>query len=374
MPLPKTLSTLLRLPTAAFTETAVLAFIKDTCRRLSGVTCRPDRHGNLLACYRHRPGTATPLVFAAHTDHPAFVAREMADGRTLRADFRGGVLSNYFAGGRVRFWSGGHWIKARVQEVTKTLPVPTQGPGVTRPTEALLRVSGPVERDAPGIWDLPDPVLKGDVLHAGPCDDLAGVAALLELLTRLSRKRAQAEVHCLFTRAEEVGFIGAIAAAKSRSVPRKRAIIAIEMSKALPNARIGDGPVLRVGDRLSTFSPELTAFCRTVADQLTKRRKKFAYQRKLMDGGACESTAYSAFGYQTTCICLPLGNYHNMDAERGRIAPEYISITDWRNMTDWFEALVLAEPGFGPSNRIREDLERSFSKFEALLGTRRRTR
>ena len=31
-----------------------------------------------------------------------------------------------------------------------------------------------------------------------------------------------------------------------------------------------------------------------------------------MPGGACEATAFSAYGYESTCLCLPLGNYHNM--------------------------------------------------------------
>ena len=291
----------------------------------------------------------------------------MIDRRTLRAAFRGGVLSPYFDGARVRFWSGGDWIKGKVTELTKTVAVPRLGPGVTRPEEALLRVSQPVEPNAPGVWDLPDPVLRGDRLHARPCDDIAGVAALLTMLQRLSQKYARAEVFCLFTRAEEVGFIGAIGAAKARTIPRKLPIIVIEMSKELPNARIGDGPVIRVGDRMSIFTPKLTAFCERVAQKLAKRRGTFAFQRKLMDGGACEATAYVAYGYQANCICLPLGNYHNMDTARGRIANEFISLSDWKRMVALFEALVLDEQGYGDDPSLRNELDKSLASHMSLL-------
>ena len=369
MPLPKILKDLLNLPTAAFVESHVLTYIKDTCRGLKGVTCRPDRYGNLLVRYRHRPRGTTPLVFAAHTDHPGFVAQEMRDRRTVRAAFRGGVMSSYVDGAKVRFWSGDHWVKGKVLELTKTTPVPRFGPGASRPDEALLRVSEPIARNAPGMWDLPAPALKGDRVHACACDDIAGVAALLDLLQRLSKKQLRADVYCLFTRAEEVGFIGAIGAAQVHSIPKKLPVIVIEMSKELPNARIGDGPVLRVGDRLSIFTPELIAFCGDVAQKLSRRRRTFAFQRKLMDGGACESTAFMTYGYQTMCLCLPLGNYHNMDTDRGKIANEYISVSDWRNLSHWFEALVTDEAGYGGGGEspLQKDFDRSLKSYQSLF-------
>ena len=65
--------------------------------------------------------------------------------------------------------------------------------------------------------------------------------------------------------------------------------------------------MLRVGDRMSVFSPRLEGYCRQTADELARKDRAFRYQRKLMDGGACESTAFGAYGYdaagvrQTTC-------------------------------------------------------------------------
>ena len=87
--------------------------------------------------------------------------------------------------------------------------------------------------------------------------------------------------------------------------------------------------------RKSVFRP------RYLIDELRKQ-PNFRYQRKLMAGGACEATTFAGYGYQSTCICLPLGNYHNMrdidDVLAGvrpaRVGPEYISVSDYHGMID----------------------------------------
>ncbi len=119
---------------------------------------------------------------------------------------------------------------------------------------------------------------------------------------------------------------------------------------------------------MSVFTPELTDWCGQVAQKLAQRRRKFAFQRKLMDGGTCESTAYVAFGYQATGLCLALGNYHNMNEKTGKLDSEYVSVTDWRNLSHWFEALVLDEPGFvSGASKVKADLETGFSKYAPFL-------
>ncbi|MFQ5805103.1 MAG: M20/M25/M40 family metallo-hydrolase [Phycisphaerae bacterium] len=368
MPLPKILRDLLSVPTAAFVESAVMEYVRRFCRRTAGVSARFDRYGNLLARYRNRPRAVTPLVFSAHTDHPGFIAQEMLDERTLRAAFRGGVAAEYFANAKVRFWSDGRQVNGKVLEVTKARRVRRGAETRYVPEETTLRVRVAVEGNSPGMWDLPAAFERDGNVYARDCDDIAGCAAMLALLNRLSRRKARADVYCLFTRAEEVGFIGAIGAAKAGTVSKKWPIIAIETSSELPNARIGDGPILRVGDRMSVFTPSVTAFCDRVAQKLIKRRKRFHFQRKLMDGGSCESTAFAAYGYLATGICLALGNYHNMDESRQKIACEYISLEDWKLMVDWFEALVLDETGYQADDpTVREGFDESFAKWLPLL-------
>jgi endoglucanase len=308
------------------------------------------------------------LVFTAHTDHPGFVALKMRNVRTLRAAFRGWVEPEYFVGTKVRFWSGGRWVSGKVEQILKTAKLYRMIGRTARPEEVAVRVAGAVEAQSPGMWDLPDPYEKNGCVYARGCDDIAGCAAMLALLERLSRRRARADVYCLFTRAEEVGFVGAIGAAKTGTIPKRLPIIAIETSKALMNAKIGDGPILRVGDKSSVFTPEVTAFCYRVAQDLAEKKKTFRYQRKLMDGGTCESTAYYAYGYAATGMCVALGNYHNMDMERKRIDSEYISLADWHGMVDWFEALALAAPGYGVENdTMRKGLEKRFADWQKYL-------
>jgi endoglucanase len=369
MAVPKIFKDLLSLPTASFVEHEVQTYVRAFCRRRRFVSASSDTFGNLLVRYRYRPTRVTPLVFSAHMDHPGFVARERVDKHTLRADFRGGVTSEYFPGARVWFHGRGGRVSARVLQVTKARKL-VRGPLTYNvPEETLLRVRRPVEPGTAGVWALPAATERNGKVHGRACDDIAGCAAMLVLLDRLSRQRARAEVYCLFTRAEEVGFIGAIGAAKAGTVSKRWPIVAIETSTELPNARVGDGPILRVGDRMSVFEPGVTRFCGRVAQELAQRRRKFRFQRRLMDGGSCESTAFLAYGYLATGICLALGNYHNMDKTRGKLAREYISLDDWKLMVDWFEALALDPEGYVPrDSSLRGEFDASFARWRPLLG------
>lgn len=367
--LPVVLRDILSLPTAAFVEDAVADFVRAFCKKLPGVRLKADRWGNLLTHYRRGRARGTPLVFSAHMDHPGFAALKMTGEKQLRAAFRGWVEPEFFVGTGVRFWDGNAWVRGRVRRITKVAKVYRMIGRTARPEEVEIEIARAVPAGAPGMWDLPDPALKGGLVSARGCDDLAGCAAMLTLLERLSRSKASGAVYCLFTRAEEVGFVGALGAVQAGTVPKRLPVISIETSKALPNAPIGEGPVLRVGDKSSIFTPELTAYCERVAAKLKDRKPKFRYQRKLMDGGTCEATAFYAYGYAATGICVPLGNYHNMNTEHKRIDSEKISLSDWENMVDWFEALVRDEQGYrpGPSAPLRKNLDQRFAQWGKLL-------
>ncbi len=342
-------------PTAPFVETAGLAFLHEFTAQRPALAARRDGFGNLLVRYRRGPVKRgfRPILFAAHLDHPGFVAERMEDGRTLRAAWRGWVRPEYFKGARVRFRQDGGWVRGRIVSI-----VSARGGGRTRrakptartsarsfgaespPRAALVRVAESVRPGAPGMWDFPDAAVSRHLLKARACDDVAGVGAILCMLDSLCRKRVRGACYALFTRAEEVGFAGALAACANGFVPRRCVVVAIECSKAITGVAMGGGPVLRVGDKATVFTPAATAFCQSVAEDLAVRDSGFRYQRKLMDGGTCESTVYCHYGYDATGICLPLLNYHNMDTERRRIAPEMIDLRDLENLIKWFEALV----------------------------------
>jgi len=130
-----------------------------------------------------------------------------------------------------------------------------------------------------------------------------------------------------------VGFHGALTVAAGGRLPRNSLIVSLETSRELPPVKMGQGMILRVGDRTSIFDSTATRFLSEVAAGLSARRKTFRSQRALMSGGTCEATAYQEFGFQTAAVCVALGNYHNC-GERGRIAAEFVSRADACGMVD----------------------------------------
>ena len=54
----------------------------------------------------------------------------------------------------------------------------------------------------------------------------------------------------------------------------------------------------------------------------------FKSQRQLMSGGVCEASAFALYGYKTTGLAFPLGNYHN-GAPGDAIGAEYIHRDDF---------------------------------------------
>jgi len=359
----KILTEVLSLPTAPYAEHAVIDRIRRFCTRRNALSLTEDRVGNLLVRYRRGRGTVRhPVCLTAHVDHPGFVAERMTHPKTLLARWRGGVRRSYFVGTGVRFWVDGCWVRGKVKSVR------AEGSGAdARVQTASITVPAAVPEGAVGMWDLPEAKINRRFIRARGCDDMTGVAGMLCCLDALCRRRLVGNGYFLFTRAEEVGFAGALAACRLKTIPQKCIVVAVETSSELPSARIGDGPVLRVGDKMSIYTPAATAFCRTVADALAKRDKSFTYQRKLMDGGTCEASAYCDFGYQATGICLALGNYHNMDTKLRRIASEYVSTPDFESMVKWFVALAQSGKSYTEHDadfraRLR-DLEKGSAKL-----------
>lgn len=350
----------LSLPTAPFAEHKVIAYIERFCARRKPLMLARDAAGNVLVHLQQgKRRVAHPVCITAHLDHPGFVADRMMAKNRLRAFWRGGVPPEYFPDARVRFDVDGRWIRGRVRSTRTVLR-----DGQRRVDTAVIDVPAAVPSGSAGMWDFPDPVIRGTRIHARGCDDLAGAAAMLCAIETLVRRRHPCDAYFLFTRAEEVGFIGAIAAAKSGTIPRQCCVVAMETSAERPHAKMGDGPILRVGDRASTFTPAATGWCHRVARELAAADSSFIYQRKLMDGGTCESSAYCTLGYDATGLCVALGNYHNVDAKRKKLGPEYVDLRDLENMVKWFIALARTPHSYTGhddtlATRLRE-LERNY--------------
>ena len=75
------------------------------------------------------------------------------------------------------------------------------------------------------MFDLVDFELDGEYIRMRAVDDLAGCASALSAMARLVRSGQQPEgdVYALFTRAEEIGLVGARLAAENGLLPASHA-------------------------------------------------------------------------------------------------------------------------------------------------------
>lgn len=352
----------------------MVAFVERWARGVPGARLTRDTSGNLHIELEGAPRGGRPIYFTAHLDHPAFVVERVIGPGSLLLSFRGGVLAPYFEEGRVRVHD------ARGGSHAGTLKG-KQGPVHGVLDAYLLELEGGTDGVSVGdvgVWDLPAPECVDGIVHATACDDLAAAAAAMGAFEVLASQPRQ-DVRLLFTLAEEIGFVGAIGSClpgRPATMAMDARVIALENSRSFADSPIGGGPVVRVGDRISVFSPGITALmagcCERVAQREKERGREWKWQRKLMAGGACEASVFCHAGYEATCLCLPLGNYHNMaelervqggtHAGRARIEREYIARSDFEGLVDLLVEVGLDLPPASPLAERFEKLwrERSF--------------
>ena len=321
---------LLHNPTAPYREHHVRAFIMEFCRQRN-IAVRIDAVGNLIATYG-APYKNTVFAFAAHMDHPGFLIEKDSVRKRTTALFYGGVAESYFKTASVKIFTADGPVKAQATR--------TQFDLKKRFRKVWLRTEGDVQAGDFGMWDLPACRIQGDRLYSRACDDLVGCVSVLALLDELHRRRIRKKVQAVFSVAEESGLHGVKHLCMTKQIAKSTNLIAIETSSELPTAKMGDGVVVRVGDASDIFTPALTAFLVQCARDMRSNDKAFKFQRKLMDGGSCESTVYNRFGYTNAAVCIPLGNYHNQNRRTGKIASEYVSLGDLESMVKLFLAIV----------------------------------
>lgn len=343
-------------PTAAGHERRVIAWIRRWVSERPALVLTEDASGNLHIANPAWAGKgASPVYFTAHMDHPAFVVVG-ADEGVAELGFRGGVMEDYFLDARVTIHTedAGPVGARLIGRTDVKVPFPVYRAELDSAVRAIR--AGDV-----ATWELPSAVIDHGNIYTHACDDLAALAAALAAYdVLLSEPPApEQDVRLIFTRAEEIGFIGAIGACRDETIQRGSRVLALENSRSFDDSPIGGGPIVRVGDRLSIFSPGLTASVAKRAEEIaggashTASQKLSAapawkWQRKLMAGGACEATVFCTYGYDATCICLPLGNYHNMadlaavqagtNTSPAKIGPEFIAIADFDGLVDLLAA------------------------------------
>ena len=309
-------------PAVAFYEDGVATAIKSVLKELD-LSYQQDGYGNIMVRLSGQQADAVPLALVAHMDHPGFEAISTHQ-EYLVCQALGGVPPSSFE------------TKVPLHVVLpdgKRLPATSAGRfGEEKDRQILVRLAEPRYLELPHqvVFDLPDFQVDGELIRMRAADDLAGCAAILTALARLnlSGQKSAGDVYGVFTRAEEVGLMGARLLAESGIIPPDSLIVSAEYSRALPGAEMGSGPVIRVGDAGMTFNADAEAALLRAREKLQSGPGSFKVQRQLMSGGVCEATAFAAYGYRTTGIAFPLGNYHNA-APDGEVRAEYIHLDDY---------------------------------------------
>jgi putative aminopeptidase FrvX len=326
----KLASRLMRHPAAPFHEHAVRVEVQKICDE-HALPFERDRYGNLLVRLQNSK-RQRPFVMAAHMDHPGFdvIPDKRNSGHLVR--FQGGVPIDYFRPGiNIRLMPGA--IPAKLGEQVgndRTFEIEVSKPPESQPTFA--------------VWELVD-FRATDLIVGRACDDLIGVTSILATMIELKNARARVNVIGVISRAEEIGFRGVLSLSNTKLLPRNSLVISLETSRELPGVKMGEGVILRVGDKTSVFDSKAMRFLAEVATELKTRRKDFKFQRALMYGGTCEATAFQEFGYQTGAVCIALGNYHNC-AANNKIAAEYVNVADACGMVDLLVSAAKQMPNF----------------------------
>ncbi len=374
---------LLSRPTAPFREHHVIRQIGEILER-GRVPAFQDTSGNWVV------GVASPAAykrllcetgetlkfFIAHMDHPGFHGARWVTPEDLEIKWHGGAPAKHVQGARVwlaneRAHLGDGFFTEVVLDASKRR---LMGGNIhvnfaLSPRPRANTLFGGFAFRAP-VWR------SGKRLYTQAADDLIGVFALLNTALTLYRRRTSAAPAFLglITRAEEVGFVGALAhfdLGWLAAARRPLMCISLEASRTLPGACIGKGPIVRLGDKCTVFSAQGIA----VLTELAARLLPNAHQRRIMDGGACEATAAIAYGLPAIGISVPLGNYHNQGLEGGPDcahalgpAPEFVHLDDVAGMLTLCTGLMQKDlPWPDAFAQQRQRLQKTLHKYRPLL-------
>ena len=191
-------------PTAPFHEYRVRETLLDLLAGMLHVSVEEDNFGNLIARYK-RGRKRAHFAFGAHMDHPGWVKMgagaegEYEAARRSVWEFLGGVPESYRKKPKLEFF------------------------------------------DEFAMWDLPGMEERDGFVHSRACDDLINCATIVGLFHELERNEIEATCYGIFTRAEEVGFVGATEMAKEWSFPGGVTFISLESQCAGAGGSIWEG-------------------------------------------------------------------------------------------------------------------------------------
>ncbi len=376
---------ILATPSAPFREGLVLKVIERALSEQKVPHFR-DPAGNLVIgtqsretyLAKVRTDSSEPIrLFIAHMDHPGFIGSQYRSDGLLEVEWHGGSPSAHLAGARV--WLATHEGPigdGRMMEATMT----PSGRSIAR---AVIQLPEHFEKSRSKATDLfggfgfRSPAWEENgIAYTKAADDLVGSFAIVSLAMELNAQNPGADLPFLglLTRAEEVGFIGALHHFELgwfKEAHRPVIAVSLETSRTLPGAEIGKGPVVRLGDKFGVFEPRALRVLTQVAAQVLPG----AHQKRVMDGGTCEATAAVCAGMTAIGISVPLGNYHNQSLEGGPDAaphmgpaPEFVHLGDVAGLLKLCEGLM--RPGMNWTNPFEpqhREFQEDLAKYQALM-------
>lgn len=377
---------LLSQPTAPFREQHVVKLAGAVLGE-AGIPFFADPAGNLVIGAGSRADvlrllretSPEPLrVFIAHMDHPGFHGTRWIAPNVLRVRWHGGSPVKHLQGSRVWLASDGGFEGIGVMRNARLKKHGWSIDTADVHVADALPHPRPQAKTLYGGFDFRQPVWKsGSRLYTRAADDLVGVFCILATALSVFGKRKTAirpPFLGLLTRAEEVGFVGALAHFELgwlRQARRKIVCVSLEASRTLPGALVGKGPVVRLGDRRTPFDAAYTQVLSQLAEELLPGR----HQRRIMDGGSCEGSAATAYGFPAIAMAVPLGNYHNQGLEggpdcRGALgpAPEFVHLDDIEGQYELCLALMRnGLPWQDPWQSVRQRLQGNLRDYRGLL-------
>ncbi len=385
-------------PSAPFREGHVISIITSVLQAAS-VPHFQDPIGNVMigissqAEYQRviKKKTPEPIrLFMAHMDHPGFHGVVWNAKNELEIRWHGGSPTQHLEGAKVWLANRTDWRAEGELREAQLLPS-----GRALQSGWVKEIKGiknhgalPAATDIFGGFSFRAPVWKeGQLLYTKAADDLVGAFAIVSLALealgtskkRKSRSSAVADTPWigLLTRAEEVGFLGAIGHLNLgwlQQATRPVVCVSLETSRTLPGAEVGKGPVIRLGDKYTVFDPGALRVLIDLAQQVLPEK----HQRRIMDGGTCEATAATVFDFPSVGISIPLGNYHNQSLEGGPDsapphgpAPEFVHTEDIAGLIDLCQALIKSKlPWNNPWKHKMKEFKKEMKNYRQLLQSR----
>ncbi|OFZ72683.1 MAG: hypothetical protein A3K03_06310 [Bdellovibrionales bacterium RIFOXYD1_FULL_44_7] len=377
----KLLQQILSQPTAPFKEFHVasavinklleanLPFFTDTLGNI--IIGAKSKQEYLQLLKRYSTSSIGPLrIYMAHMDHPGFHGQKWLDRNQLKIKWFGGSPIQFLEGTKVwiadkqGYLAEGSLSRVKIAASKKGI----ESAVVSIPSKDTRKIEA---KRLFGAFKFQDDFWKEkDVLYTKAADDLVGVFAILNTALEFAEEIRKRRVPFigLLTRAEEVGFIGAIGHFELGWINKQSAMcISLECSRTIPGAEIGSGPVVRLGDKFSVFH---SAYLHHLSE-IAQKTLPSNHQRKLMDGGTCEASAATVYNIPAIGISMPLGNYHNQNFGQSLSkgpAPEYVSLRDMEGLLKLCAAVLNSKiETKDPWRNKRTLFHESLQKFKPLL-------